>query len=584
MKSNEKSVFTAYTQAVIGKHIYRERHSGSDACIPIAGPFPGIQREVQQFVYELFARLRYLIIDDFEQMRVSFKGMLTSFGAENIETCPSGEKALSALSTNSYDVVICDYNLGDGKDGQQVLEEARYLGYLGHACCFFMITAESNMPMVLSALEQQPDEYMIKPINSDALEHRLISTLKRKQQLKVVDQALMDGDKNSAIELCREQRGGNPKNNLYLAKLQAELCIDLERYDDAASIYNEMLNIRDFPWANFALAKIDFLHNDLKSAEDRFLSLTQENRYYVEAYDWLAMILEEQGDKRRSQELLQDAIKLSPKVVSRQRKLGDLALQNGDITVAARAYQAAVYWGEYSCFSSAHEYRQLADIYNTNDQQPMLLKLLSEGRKRFSRNPTNLIQILSRLVRAKLLINENDVVSNYIQQIDQLVADYKGMFSEEDLLNAADDLLCVSKSDEAKTLLGILLCNHHDNDELTAKIHKLMKRHGKAKEADTLIKNISDELKEIQDKCLSLIQDGGIEQAITMLNDILYDYPSNRTIALMSANTMINYMRERGPDQGYYFRCRHLLNHLLLRDPQDTDAEECLSDLNQIPA
>ncbi len=517
-------------------------------------------------------------------MRVSFKGMLTSFGAEHIETCPSGEKALSALSTNSYDVVICDYNLGDGKDGQQVLEESRYLGYLGHACCFFMITAESNMPMVLGALEQQPDEYMIKPINSDALEYRLISTLKRKQKLKVVDQALMDGNKSGAIELCREQRSKNPKNNLYLAKLQAELCIDLERYDDAASIYNEMLKIRNFPWANFALAKIDFLRNDLKNAENRFSSLIEENRYYVEAYDWLAMILEEQGNKKKSQELLQEAIKLSPKVVSRQRKLGELAVQNGDITTATRAYQAAVHWGEYSCFSSAYEYRKLADIYDINDQQAMLLKLLSDGRKRFSRNPSNLIQVLSRLIRAKLLINKDDVVGHYLQQIDKLVVNHKGAFSEEDLLNAADDLLHVSKNDEAGTLLSILLCNHHDDDELTLQVRELMKRHGNAKEADMLIKNISDELKQIHEKCLSLIQDGGIEEAITMLNDILYDYPSNRTIALMSINTMINYMREYGTDQGYHFRCRHLLNQLLLRNPQDTAAEKCLSDLNQIPA
>ncbi|MCU7915098.1 MAG: response regulator [Candidatus Thiodiazotropha sp. (ex Gloverina cf. vestifex)] len=101
---------------------------------------------------DLFGRLRYLIIDDFEQMRVSFKGMLTSFGAVDIETCACGEQGLKSLSVRNYDVVICDYNLGDGKDGQQVLEEARHLGYLGHACSFFLITAESNMPMVLGAL------------------------------------------------------------------------------------------------------------------------------------------------------------------------------------------------------------------------------------------------------------------------------------------------------------------------------------------------------------------------------------------------------------------------------------------------
>ncbi len=533
---------------------------------------------------ELFTHLRYLIVDDFEQMRVSFKGMLTRFGAENIETCPSGEKALSALSVNSYDVVICDYNLGDGKDGQQVLEEARHLGYLGHACCFFMITAESNMPMVLGALEQQPDEYMIKPVNPDALEHRLISSLKRKRQLKVIDQALMDGDKNTAIKRCHEQRCKNPKNSLYLAKLQAELCIDLERYDEAASVYNEMLKIRNFPWANFALAKIDFFRKDLDNAEARFRSLIQENRYYLESYDWLAMVLEQKGETRESQTLLQQAVKLSPKVVNRQRKLGELALRNGDIETAVRAYQAAVHWGEYSCFSSANEYRQLADIYQKSNQHPKLLKLLSGGRKRFNRCPSDQIQILSRLIRAKLLINENDVIDHYLQQINQLVIENKGAFVAEDLLTSADDLLHISRSDEAKVLLNILLSNHHDDDELTIQVRDLMKQYGKEKEADAMIDNIRDELSKVHAECLSLLQKGGTEQAITMLNDTLDNYPANRTIALMAVNAMINHMQELGVDQGYHFRCRYLLNQLSMRDPQDTAVEECLSDLNQIPA
>ncbi|PUB87826.1 MAG: hypothetical protein DBP02_00510 [gamma proteobacterium symbiont of Ctena orbiculata] len=150
---------------------------------------------------ELRQNLNYLIIDDFDQMRVSFKGMLTSYGATDVTTCASGEKALKLLANNSYDVVICDYNLGDGKDGQQVLEEARYLGYLGHAATFFMITAESNMPMVMSALEHQPDDYMVKPINREVLHHRLTVALNRKRQLKAIDDALIRDDKLCAIDL-----------------------------------------------------------------------------------------------------------------------------------------------------------------------------------------------------------------------------------------------------------------------------------------------------------------------------------------------------------------------------------------------
>ncbi len=530
---------------------------------------------------ELFTNLSYLVIDDFEQMRVSFKTMLTRFGAEDIDTCPSGEKALKQLSSRTYDVVICDYNLGEGKDGQQVLEEARYLGYLGHACSFFMVTAESNMPMVLGALEQQPDEYMVKPITPDALQHRLANTLKRKQQLKEIDQALMEGDKVRAIELCREKRGKDLKKILYLAKLQSELYIDLERYDDAETVNLEMTKIRDFPWANFALAKIDFFRGRTVEAESRFRDLIKKNQHYLEAYDWLAMIQKSRGETKEAQVLLQQAVKLSPKMVDRQRKLGELALQNSDIKTAERAYQAAIRWGEYSCFTSAEEYRRLADIYYENGQQQKLIRLLTDGAKRFKGRPSEKLQILSMQVRIKLLINKNDMVDVFLQQIDRLVSTHMGEIHAESLFIAADDLFQVFRSDEAKMLLDVLLCNNHDDNTWGERVHKLMKQHNREDDAESLIKESLDKLNKIHAECVSLLENN-LKQAITFLNDTVDNYPGNRTIALMSANAMIDYMREHGIEKDQHFRCRYILNQLLTNNPQDSAAKKHLSMLSQL--
>ncbi|MCU7844034.1 MAG: response regulator [Candidatus Thiodiazotropha sp. (ex Monitilora ramsayi)] len=531
---------------------------------------------------DLFGRLRYLIIDDFEQMRVSFKGMLTGFGALDIETCACGEMGLKALSVHNYDVVICDYNLGDGKDGQQVLEEARHLGYLRHACSFFMITAESNMPMVLGALEQQPDEYMVKPINSDVLQHRLVSVLKRKHQLKAIDQALADGDKLGAISLCGTQRDGDLKKRLYLAKLQSELCIDLERYDDAESIYRQMLKIRDFPWANFGLGKIDFFRGDLERASGRFRALIDKNPHYLEVYDWLARVLAEQGEERDAQALLQQAVKLSPKLVSRQRHLGELALENGEMALAERAYYAAVRWGENSCFAKAEEYRQLARLYQDDGNTPKLLRLLTDGRKRFADRPSDQIQLLSRQALARRHVDENEPIDTYLQEIDHLVAIHKGALAAEDLMAAADDLFRLSCCGEAEMLLHVLLCNHHDEDEWIERVRELMQKYRRVREADALIDESRGELKRIHTECVALLQQGGVERAISLLNQAVDHYPSNRTIILMSVSAMIDYMREHGVEPGYHFRCRYSLNRLLERDRRDLKADRFLHQLTQL--
>ena len=533
---------------------------------------------------DLFGRLRYLIIDDFEQMRVSFKGMLTGFGATEIETAACGEQGLKALSLRCYDVVICDYNLGDGKDGQQVLEEARHLDYLGHACSFFMITAESNMPMVLGALEQQPDEYMVKPINADVLQHRLVAVLKRKRQLREIDQALTDGDKLGAIELCEKQQNKDLKQRLYLAKLQSELCLDLARYEDAESIYHQMLRIRDFPWAHFGLGKIDFYRGELEQSAMRFRALIEENPHYLEVYDWQAKVLAAQGETEEAQVLLQQAVKFSPKLVSRQRYLGELALENGERLLAERAFQAAVRWGENSCFAKAEEYRCLGDILQASGNMPKLLRLLAEGRKRFADRPSDQLPLISRQAMVKRMIDEKVSIETYLDEIDRLVREHKGLLAAEDLLAAAADLYRISCNQQAESLLSLLLRNHHDEDEWIERVRELMQQFRRGCEADDLIEESRGELKRIHAKCVGLLQQGGVIEAIGLLNETVDQYPANRTIILMSISAMIGHMREQGEVPGYHFRCRYALNRLLERDRRDVTAEKYLHQLNQLPA
>jgi CheY-like chemotaxis protein len=53
--------------------------------------------------------------------------MLQSVGVLSIDNAPTGESAIDQIQNNAYDVILCDYNLGDNKeDGQQILEEIKY--------------------------------------------------------------------------------------------------------------------------------------------------------------------------------------------------------------------------------------------------------------------------------------------------------------------------------------------------------------------------------------------------------------------------------------------------------------------------
>ncbi|MEY8263499.1 MAG: response regulator, partial [Bermanella sp.] len=67
---------------------------------------------------------RILAIDDLVESRSAMKKMLTILGAETVDVAMDGDEASDYILNNDYDLIISDYNLGRGRDGQQILEEA----------------------------------------------------------------------------------------------------------------------------------------------------------------------------------------------------------------------------------------------------------------------------------------------------------------------------------------------------------------------------------------------------------------------------------------------------------------------------
>ena len=125
----------------------------------------------------------YLVIDDFADMRSMLRSMLVAYGVTNIEMAGNGKDAIKMLAKKTYDVVLCDYNLGEGKDGQQLLEEGKDKGLIPYSTAFLMITAENTMEMVMGAVEYLPDDYLSKPFNKDMLRSRLEKVIVRKDDL-----------------------------------------------------------------------------------------------------------------------------------------------------------------------------------------------------------------------------------------------------------------------------------------------------------------------------------------------------------------------------------------------------------------
>jgi len=120
------------------------------------------------------ASKKILVVEDQAIMRETIKHILGSFGARFIVEAENGINAITAMRIDRFDIVPCDYNLLSGKNGQQVLEEARHLKLLPVNAIFIMVTCEQSQDMVqhyclskvlLSVVQE--DDYIVFCIEDD---------------------------------------------------------------------------------------------------------------------------------------------------------------------------------------------------------------------------------------------------------------------------------------------------------------------------------------------------------------------------------------------------------------------------------
>ncbi|MAD47311.1 MAG: hypothetical protein CMI02_05275 [Oceanospirillaceae bacterium] len=303
---------------------------------------------------------RILIVDDLVEARSSLKKMLTLLGAQHLDTATDGREAMDFIMEKDYDIVFSDYNLGKGKDGQQILEEARYTHRLRASSLFILVTGENAVDMVMGALEYEPDNYITKPFTLNMLRERLTRIMTTKLKLAEVDASIDAEQIDNAIDQAEALQGRYPKLEIPLIRVLGKLYIRQQRYAEAIKVYSTLLNKRSVSWARLGQAICMHFMGDSDSALALLRRTLIDHPMYVQCYDWCAIILNSMGKAKEAQKELEKAVEISPKAVLRQMELGRLAYENQDYPVAEAAFEQAMRLGRFSCYKTSHNYLQFS--------------------------------------------------------------------------------------------------------------------------------------------------------------------------------------------------------------------------------
>lgn len=508
-----------------------------------------------------WAEKRYLIIDDFVGIRQLLRESLRNLGARHIDQASSGGEAMVLLSKTRYDVVLCDYNLGDGKNGQQVLEEARIRNLMLPSSVWLMVSAEKSVESVMGAAEHQPDAYIIKPITEGVLLTRLNRVWVKKQIFHEIDQAFADKDYLRAAKLCADQVARNPLHAIDLLRMKATLLLKAGEVERAGAVYEQVLQEREYNWARCGLGKIRLANGDLEEARMMFQSVITDNRFYIDAFDQLALSFQQQGKTEEAFDVLQKAAKLSPNSVPRQRSLGQAAFKLGNIPVAEKAFRKCIEIGEFSVRKTVDAYLGLARVCGQKNDTKEAIRLLNAAVHQFGGEQ---VELRAKITEGLVYHETGDFrrARKSGDELEALLAENRQRPDTETCLDMATLLFAVGVKEAPVDLLCYVTRNNHDNAALLDDVQKIFDKARMTDEGLELIKNARLEAAEMMNRGVLLWKTGKLPEAIEWMRTARRALPHNMRILFNSAQILVSCLQQNGYDRGLADEAIGVLMHV----------------------
>jgi DNA-binding response OmpR family regulator len=277
-----------------------------------------------------FSDKRILILDDMAEMRSALRSQIGSLGCENVSLSANVQDAMGQLNARAFDIILCDFYLGSGADGQQFLEFLRTRKLISHSALFLMITAEKRYETVVTTAECLPDDYLLKPFTAHALTVRLERLLEKKARLAQVD-LLQDQDNwPGVISACDDIIATRDRYLFDAMRIKGQALLAAQRFADALIHYQQIIEVRPLPWARLGLARALRHSGETARSKETLTALITEAPQLMAAYDLLGELHAAAGEHHEALAVLDSASLVSPNSLTRNRAIAAVAERQGD--------------------------------------------------------------------------------------------------------------------------------------------------------------------------------------------------------------------------------------------------------------
>jgi len=345
----------------------------------------GGKKDAIESEYIRFDKLTALVIDDIGAMRHALRSQLQWMGMNSVKCVADADEALEQLEINTYDLILCDYNLNKASSGQHFLEHLRHEHLLSAKTIFVMVTAEAEYAYVANAAEFAPDDYILKPCPEKKLRARLERLFDRRNFLLPALTAMDAKDYPLVVSECERLLALTDNERWLLAglKLKAEAQQAMGDTPGMLKTYEQALALRDnVPWVKIGIARVRMLMNELEAAEEMAQQIIADNPNYVAAYELLADIRHIQQDEEGAFKLMEQSAKILP-TAKRFRSTSESAFLLGKLDAAKTLSESAIKLSSGSLTERPDDFLSLAQIQTDMGDHEAAIKTLEKSARKF---------------------------------------------------------------------------------------------------------------------------------------------------------------------------------------------------------
>jgi Flp pilus assembly protein TadD len=315
----------------------------------------------------------------------------------------------------------------------------------------------------------------------------------------------------------------------------------------AEPIYAELWDSRQIHWARLGQAKTLYLRGRYDEARQMLEELLGKNSRFLDAYDWLARTHEANGDPAAAAAVLASAVELSPHAVRRLRRLGEVALEAGDVDGAERAFKQVVSKTRYSEFRTPEDHAKLAQTLVKKGDPVQAAAVIRDLDKTLAGAPNT--DVCSAIASAAL----HEFTGNQARMNASLDYAVNGVRTAAGLSNGMKmelvrTCLEVGKEEQASEVMRDVMRNSATPGAMERAL-RMMENSGHAELGQRLADESRNEVGEMVAAGAALAKKGDFRGAVDLMLEAVAKLPDNAQVAFNAAVAILKCLENQGWDE-----------------------------------